>query len=79
MWQLRNGGEVAVQSSFLYSALVVNGIKLPLNPPQRKPPTVRAHSNAHSASNIYLSVLRNHYSEIFPLFLDASFVTASCF
>ena len=44
-----------------------------------KPRTVRAHSNAHSASNIYLSVLRNHYSEIFPLFRDASFVTASCF
>ena len=40
---------------------------------------VRAHSNAHSASNKYLLVLRKHYSEIFPLFLDASFVTASCF
>jgi hypothetical protein len=37
-WQLRNGGEVGFQSFILYSALVVTGIRLTLNPPQRKPP-----------------------------------------
>ena len=55
------------------STLVVN------IPPIANLQNVRAHSNAHSASNKYLSVLRNHYLETFPLFRDASFVTASCF
>ncbi len=44
MWQLRNGGEVAVQSFIIYLALVVHVIKVPLCPPSRKPPNVMLHA-----------------------------------